>query len=468
MKNRIDTPNIEHPKKKKRTVKIILLVILIALVIGIPSKILISNYISTLPALKYVYGNTTAAKGTVYPDTKFAVISDTHYYDTSLGTSGSEFEKCLASDRKLIKESKDLIQLGIDQINQSDAKFVLVTGDLTKDGELINHQGMAEKLAQLKKNGKKVYVIPGNHDVNNPQAVRYEGDKTAEVPNITAAQFASIYKDYGYGDAIMRDPSSLSYAAQPQDGLWIVALDTCRYSENQKGGTETVGGKLTQSEEVWLEGVLDKASRQGNAVIVMEHHGIVEHWDGQSKLHPDYLVQDYKHVGQLLASYQVRLAFSGHYHAQDITAGDFGQYGSLTDIETGSLITPPCPIRFCTIANNNLTVQSMTIIDKLRPGTDFAKQGQDFVTKTIYDEAITTLKKYFVSGSDADIIANAVCAAFNAHYSGDENASLRPAFDENKLSLWGRIVYSQEKYVLDGLWKDLPPADNNCTISLKQ
>ena len=450
--------------KKKRIVKIILFV----LIIGIPSKILISNYAASLPALNYVYGNSTAtSKGAAYPDAKFAVISDTHLYDTSLGTSGSAFEECLNSDRKLLKESSDLIHLGINQISQSDAKFVLVTGDLTKDGELVNHQSMAANLSALTKKGIKVYVIPGNHDVNNPQSVRYDGDKTIEVPNVSAAQFASIYKDCGYGDAVMRDPSSLSYVAQPQAGLWIVALDSCRYSENKKGGSEVVSGRLTQSEETWLEGVLDKARKQGNAVIIMSHHGIIEHWKGQSKLHPDYLIKDYSHVGQLLASYQVKLAFTGHYHAQDITSGDFGQYGKLYDIETGSLITPPCPVRFCTITNNNLSVQSNTIIDQLRPGTNFTRESEAFVRKTIYSEAVSTLKKYFVTGSDADYIANAVSSAFVAHYNGDENASLRPAFDENKLSLWGRIVYSQEKYAIDGLWSDLSPADNNCTIPLQ-
>jgi predicted MPP superfamily phosphohydrolase len=189
---------------------------------------LISNYISTLPALKYVYGNTTAALNGAYPDTKFAVISDTHFYDTSLGTAGSAFEKYLASDRKLLRESGNLVSLGIDQINQSDAKFVLVTGDLTKDGELVNHQHMAENLAKLTQKGKKVYVVPGNHDVNNPESVRYESDKTSEISNTSAAQFASIYKDCGYGDAVMRDQihSAMLPSRRPACGLlrWIHAV----------------------------------------------------------------------------------------------------------------------------------------------------------------------------------------------------------------------------------------------------
>jgi 3',5'-cyclic AMP phosphodiesterase CpdA len=454
-------------KKKKHTVRKILLTIIAAIVVAIPCKILISNYIESLPKLDYHFG-TASAKQAVYPDTKFAVISDTHYYDDSLGTTGSAFEACLESDRKLIKSTAELMDYGVDKIEESGVNFVLVTGDLTKDGELLDHQRMAAELSKLRAKGIKVYVIPGNHDVNNPGAVRYDGDKTIPVDNISAAQFAEIYKDEGYGDAIMRDPSSLSYVAQPQEGLWIVGLDTCRYSENKKGGEETVGGRLTAKEETWLEGVLKEAEAKGNAVIVIEHHGVVEHWTGQSKLHPDYLVSDYKNVGKLLSSYNVRVAFTGHYHAQDITCGDFGQYGSLYDIETGSLATPPCPIRYCSISGGSLSVTSEKIVGEIHSGTSFAKDGETFVRETIYKEAIKTLKGYFVTGSDADYIANAVTDAFIAHYNGDENSANRPAFDENKLSLWGRLIYSQEKYVVDGLWKDIQPSDNNCVIDLNK
>lgn len=455
--------------KKRHTVRIVLLCAFAALIVAIPCKILISGYINSLPKLKYTFGDsTTSSKSASYPDTKFAVISDNHYYDDSLGTSGTAFTACYNSDRKLIKNSAELLDFGINEISNSGVKFVLVTGDLTKDGELVNHQHVAAALAKLTQKGIKVYVIPGNHDVNNPGAFSYSGDKSTPVSNVSAAQFTKIYSDCGYGSAVMRDPSSLSYVAQPQDGLWIVALDSCRYSENKKGGEEVVGGRLTQSEETWLEGVLKKAREQGTAVIVMEHHGVVEHWTGQSKLHPDYLVSDYKNVGKLLASYDVRVVFTGHYHAQDITRGDFGQYGSLYDVETGSLITPPCPIRYCTISSGSLSIRSDDIIGKIHPGTSFEKDGTAFVKKTVVGEAVATLNKYHVTGSDADYIANAVGAAFIAHYNGDENAALRPAFDENRLSIWGRIVYSQEKYVLDGLWSDLPPSDNNCVINLSK
>lgn len=450
---------------KKRILRCMLigLVILIA-IIGVFS--VISGYIKNRPRLKYTYGQATSKSFVTYPKADFAVISDLHYYDNALGTSGAAFDRVLHSDRKLLKDSADLINLAIDSILKSNVKFVLVSGDLTKDGELICHQKLAKALSRITEKGIKVYVIPGNHDVNNPLSFQYKGDKSILVPNVTPSQFADIYRDFGYSDAIYRDTNSLSYVAEPVKNLWVVALDTCRYKENKPGQEEIVGGKLSQAEENWLEGILKKANEEDKAVIVMEHHGVVEHWKGQSKIHPDYLVQDYKYVGKLLASYGVRLTFTGHYHAQDITLGDYDNGGYLYDVETGSLITAPCPIRYCSINNNKIAIKSEFLINKLHPNTNFAEESTKFVFNTIKAEAYKSLREYFVSVKDANTLSDYVAAAFVEHYKGDENIKDRPAFDENKLSLWSRIIYSQEKYVINGLWKDLPPDDNNVVLDL--
>ncbi|MCL2695815.1 MAG: metallophosphoesterase [Clostridiales bacterium] len=454
----------KQPKKKGRKLKIFLCVIA-ALAIVITGYFLISGWAASLPKLNYTY-NTDTRPAAAYPDTAFAVISDLHVYDPSLGSSGAAFEEVLYADRKLLLDSEALLDYAIADILFSSARFVLISGDLTKDGERINHEIVAEKLSMFTETGIKVYVVPGNHDVSNPDAVAFDGDHTTPVATVTPEEFAEIYADYGYGDALYRDKNSLSYIAEPEDGLWILALDACRYKENRHGEGEIVGGKLTQETLHWIEGVLTEAIAQDKAVMALMHHGVVEHWEGQSKLHPDYLLDDYKHFGKLLASYNVRLAFTGHYHAQDITRADFGEK-YLYDIETGSLITAPCPIRYCPISDETFMMQSETIVDKLYPDTDFAASAEAFVKATVVLEAYKTLKKYKVSDADADLIADAVGDAFTAHYSGDEDPALRPFLDKSKLSLWGRIVLATQKYVLDGLWKDLLPEDNNVSFSLK-
>jgi len=415
--------------------------------------------------LRYTYP-TEAVPAHAYPEASFAVISDVHIYDHSLGTSGVAFTKIMNSDRKLLLDGVDLLDYAVRSIIASGVRFVLVSGDLTKDGELINHQLMAGRLKEFTDAGIQVYVIPGNHDINNPGAESYSGDHASPVPTINAGDFSRIYGDFGFNAALMRDDDSLSYVAEPVEGLWLLALDSCRYRENVPGKEEIVSGRVSQKTADWIAGVLKAAGERKKAVIVMVHHGVVEHWKGQSKLHPDYLINDYTGFGKFLASWNVRLAFTGHYHAQDITLGSFGDR-FLYDVETGSLVTAPCPIRYVQIKNNTLQISSDTIVDKIHPGSDFAADGRDFVKRTVKLEALGVLKNYFVSGSDADYIAEAVGSAFYAHYSGDEDPALRPPFDQGRLGFWGRFIYSQEKYAVDGLWTDLWPADNNVTLGLE-
>lgn len=289
------------------------IIILVITLLSVGIFFAVYNNISSKPKATFTFNTVSENNIVSYPDTKFAVISDIHYYDNSLGTTGSAFEAALASDRKLLTDSADILNYAVNQILQKDVEFVLVSGDLTKDGELINHQKVSEAFSKLTDRGIKVYVVPGNHDINNPQSFKYEGDTTELVPSIDSDKFAEIYKNCGYGNAIYRDSNSLSYVAEANDNLWIVGIDTCKYQENKPGKEETVSGRISQSEEEWLNKVLEEASKKNKAVIVLEHHGIVEHWNGQSKLHPDYLVENYKDVGKMLSSYNVKLAFTGHY-----------------------------------------------------------------------------------------------------------------------------------------------------------
>lgn len=403
-----------------------------------------------------------------YPNAEFAVISDLHYYDKSLGISGTAFQRCIESDRKLLKESINLLNLAIDNILQSKANFVLISGDLTKDGEQLCHKQIVKSLSRLVQNGIKVYIIPGNHDINNPLSCKYEKDKTLPIKTVTSTEFEDIYKDFGYGDAIYCDRNSLSYVVEPVNNLWLIGLDTCRYKENKldKGGI--IGGKIYKEQKQWLLSILKEANKKKKAVIVMQHHGLVEHWNGQSRLHPDYLVQDYKYLGKMMASHGVKIAFTGHYHAQNIALSDFGHDGYIYDVETGSLITSPCPIRYCSINNNKITIKSEKILEKLYPNTEFAKNAQEFTRRIVIKKAYNTLRKYYVPEKDSNYIADHLGYAFLAHYSGEANIENKPYFNESEIGIWGRIVYKLGKYIIDGLWEKLPPDNNNLVICLNK
>jgi len=318
----------------------------------------------------------------------------------------------------------------------------------------------------LRQAGIKVYVLPGNHDIKNGHSFRYEGEKASRIPNISALDFALIYADFGYSEAIWRDSHSLSYVVEPVSGLWLVGLDACLYQLNQEDQEPLTGGQFNQATIDWLETVLEEAVAQKKAVIAFIHHGVVTHYRSQPNYFPDYLVKDWHQVAKLLASYRVRLLFSGHYHAQDISIfrhnGDF-----LFDIETGSLVTYPCPLRLVTINSLNQCRLKSDFIETIPSRSEFANYARSFLADGIKKIAQKTMQGLGVPESDFAILAPQIAEAFLAHFAGDEH--LPPGQSPLKmtgLSFMGSIVVGNRRALVEDLWVDLPPPDNNLMIDL--
>jgi 3',5'-cyclic AMP phosphodiesterase CpdA len=405
-----------------------------------------------------------------YPETNFVVFSDPHVCDPSLGTEGKAFENYLASDRKLLRESTEIMDAAIAAIKSEKASIVLVPGDMTKDGELSSHQLVISYLEQLEASGKQVYVVPGNHDIKNGHSFKYVGDTAERVPNITPAEFVDMYGDFGYKEALYRDTASLSYVAEPQSGLWLLALDSCRYAENVENEAPITDGKFSTATMQWIEDMLEKAATEKKAVIVMVHHGIVEHYVGQEKNFGEYLLDDFPAVSRLLATYNVRLVFTGHYHAQDITLARWPQPDKfIFDIETGSLVTYPAPYRIVSIdATQQAAIRTKHVESIRSHPNDFQEYARAYVQSGIEGIATRAIMGYKVNQAEAEKLAGQVAQAFLAHYAGDEYLPAgQEAMQTSGLSIPGWVVVNFRKNLVIGLWHDLPPPDNNVTIDLK-
>lgn len=105
---------------------------------------------------------------TLQAQLKVAVVSDIHVMVPELvEQDGAAFQDYVAHDRKLLMESVALAEAAVDELLAGRPDAVLVTGDLTKDGERVSHEYVAgQLLARLRRAGIPVYVVPGNHDVN--------------------------------------------------------------------------------------------------------------------------------------------------------------------------------------------------------------------------------------------------------------------------------------------------------------
>lgn len=399
----------------------------------------------------------------------FAVVSDPHLYDAeALGTSGADYAAYLAQDPKLLAESEEILDAVVADLVAAPLDFVIVTGDMTKDGELINHRLMAEKLAAVTAGGKKVYVIPGNHDIANPQAVSYRTSPPSPVPTVTAAEFRQLYADFGYGDALFSDPDSLSYVAEPVPGLWLFAIDSCAYDGNSGQSSPAVAGALAASTQAWLADRLAAARARGKTVIGMMHHGSLEHLAGQAVMYPEYLVSDWENVSRSLAENGLHLMFTGHFHANDITKREFAA-STLYDVETGSLVTYPSPYRVvaCDLVQERFTVSTLRVNSIPSHAADFPSYSRAACETGMTGIARQMLSQppYSLGEPTRSAVADFLVEGMLAHYAGDE------AIGVIRLAAFSAMQQDSDPAVrtlgqaLLSLWTDLPPWDSNVVIS---
>lgn len=293
---------------------------------------------------------------------KIVVATDLHLMAPEiLEKEGEAFDRVLNSDRKLLIESKAIIEQLLRQVKSEQPDVLLIPGDLSKDGERVSHELLAQLLKSLSEDGVTTLVIPGNHDINNPLARHYNGAESRPADRVTPELFAQIYADYGYGSSacIERGPR-LSYLAEPVEGLWVIAIDSCVYEQNIEEHYPHTGGAISEDVMQWVEHVMERSRKEGKRVLAMTHHGLLEHFNMQSVIAKEYLVDDWLRVSERLAKAGVRVIFTGHFHAQDIVWRKF-RSGELYEVETGSAVTYPCPYRVVTLHDDRLVIESYHI-----------------------------------------------------------------------------------------------------------
>ncbi len=414
---------------------------------------------------KFQYERDIKPKFIKFPEVKFAVISDLHYYDKSLGVTGSAFKDYIENDRKLLVESEELLNKALDMISKEDVDFLIVPGDLTKDGEKINHLKVSEKLKKFKESGKIVFVINGNHDLNSGHSYRYDGDKVEKVETTSKDEFIDFYYEVCYRDAIDRDSESLSYLVEPKDGLWVLLMDSCLWNRNDINNEPIVKGEFGDSTLAWIESVLIKAQKEKKAVIGVMHHGILEHYNSNKKFYGAYVVNFNDEIAKMFSHYRMNYIFTGHFHSQDITKKEYNNGDYIYDIETGSIVTYPCPYRVVSITAEQKMIISSKVIEEIDSIKDFHSYSYKYVFEGTIKMAEKKLKKFGVPNKDISNIATQVAYAYTAHLAGDEKPK-KDIVSFKGLSLWSRIVVLLQKDLIEGWSNDLYPEDNNLTIKL--
>lgn len=337
-----------------------------------------SRLLSLLLAVVLVFTLTVPALAAEKPqdmNLRIAVMSDLHYLSPDMIADTEDFEHAFNSDRKLLKESSSVLHEMLERVRADKPDILLVSGDLTKDGEQECHAALAKQLQQLQQDvpGLKIYVINGNHDIRNYNAKNFNTPDGKAVPatRTEPEDFKQIY-DFVYSDPTVlatftpaegNKAGGLSYVARPVEGLTIIAMDTCRYSsDNTSNGDDEheTSGAISADLEKWVIEQTAAAKARGDLVVGLEHHGLVPHFDVQPTILPMYLVNGYERIAQEYADAGMSVVFTGHMHAVDIAAMTTKAGNTFYDIETGSALTYPCPVRFVDLRRSTVGGETNT------------------------------------------------------------------------------------------------------------
>jgi 3',5'-cyclic AMP phosphodiesterase CpdA len=272
-------------------------------------------------------------------DIKLLTTTDTHYLSPGLTDNGPAFSRFLAAgDCKQLAYSDEMLDALEYDIGIQRPGAVIISGDLTNNGEKASHQDLAKHLQSIEQHtGTRVYVIPGNHDVQNPWARRFAGDQQFKADSVSAKSFRSIYGDFGYDEAILSDKNSLSYLAAPSDDLWLLMLDSTQSQNNKKLGHPQLDGQLSVSTLKWIDECGRLAADSGAHIVAVMHHSLLDHSDA---LQEGFTINDNKQVIEAFVRNGISTVFTGHIHFQDIR-----KYGeddaSIYDIADSALSVYP-------------------------------------------------------------------------------------------------------------------------------
>lgn len=358
------------------------------------------------------YAAEEASAAAPYANTvKVAILSDIHYMSHTLFAENDAFHSAENSDRKLFRQSADILDKALQDVRAYKPNAIFVSGDLTKDGEQVCHNEVRTKLLQAagdSAEGCVVRIINGNHDINNNvdgrnfKEIAANGE-AAPAGTVKPSEFRSdtYYGKCGYNDADELYVNS-SYYPQPEPGhdatagaasyvthfdgtdgtkVTMICVDSCRYSydttdtgtdEHETHGRITGVPKDADGNAVfdpsqlgttgllpWILKKAQDAKNNGDVVFAMQHHGIVAHFGQEPTIFADYLVEDYDVVARYYAWAGISCVLTGHMHANDVAVHQFPEFRdtsnhptavpAIYDIETCATITYPSDIRYLTL-----------------------------------------------------------------------------------------------------------------------
>ena len=353
-----------------------------------------------------------------------------------------------AADGKVTYHCEELVEAFLAEVTAQKPDALILTGDLSFNGAVESHKALAEKLAAVEAAGVPVYVLPGNHDVYNHYAARFQGDGYDLVEPATAGDFAEIYGPFGFDEAIARDVDSISYVTQLDEKTRLLMLDT-NTLEKPCG--------LSKDTLAWIEEQLAEAQAAGQRVIAAGHQNLYQ----QTVFNFWYVIGQGEALAALLRQYGVEVFLSGHLHTQHMMTVD-----GLTEIISSSLAVTPCQYGLLRLEkgvyryeNQSVDVAAWAKSQGLADETllNFADYARDYFDQCTISKISQQTDFTGFSEEQKEAMLDYACLLNRAYFSGDlrevanadPDGSLRQLWDDSGTRMGAYFATFRDELGLD-------------------
>ena len=300
---------------------------------------------------------------------KIQFITDTHYYSRKNGISGKGYDKAESKSQIVIKDSDIVLKAGFEMLKKDTSTDIVVfAGDTTRNGELTSHEEFIEMLRDLKKSGKRVYVITATHDFR-PGGVTegYEGDETIQVPAVENRQdLWDMYYEFGPNEAISYHRESMCYVVQLAPGYRLFALND---DTNFKPEGEHGSGYSDDCMK-WIMEQLKDAQENDQYVIAMTHHPMIAPSPFYAIIGKGDMQRNHETTREIFADAGLHCMLTGHTHVHDISYITTKKGNRFYDIACGAMIGCPPAMRNVTFDPKNAKIDVETVLINQVPGLD--------------------------------------------------------------------------------------------------
>ncbi len=312
--------------------------------------------------------NTARINGNCMEKLKFYLLTDTHYFEESLGASGKAYEEYMKTEAFYLKESSEINKAVFKKLKEDkETELIIIPGDLSKDGEYESHKSLIKELTALKDAGKKIFVLTAGHDFNETGR-GYKNDKFVGSKGTEFKELYNLYYEFGYKDALSVDEETLSYITEIAENTRLLALN-CDSKRECKG---LIDERLLK----WAKEQLNKAKEENSYVIAMCHYPVIPSVP-VFDLVGDAHVKNWREIASFLADNGVELVLTGHMHIQSINEFVSEKGNKLYDICTATTVGTPGKYRKIEIAEDgtmnvkSINVEGFTLPDEFKTAEEF-------------------------------------------------------------------------------------------------